>query len=78
MTSRPDQGGRTLSSASSGADESGRGLQPARRDLLLGLAGGAIGLGLGSQARATPAGTLAPGDDGTQNASHSMASISRA
>jgi deferrochelatase/peroxidase EfeB len=34
----------------------------------MGLAGGAIGLGLGSQARATPAGTLAPGDDGTQDA----------
>jgi deferrochelatase/peroxidase EfeB len=44
-----------------------RGLQPARRDLLVGLAGGAIGLGLGSQARATPAGTLPPGDDGTQD-----------
>ena len=40
---------------------------PARRDLLLGLAGGAVGLGLGSQARATPAGTLTPGDDGTQD-----------
>jgi deferrochelatase/peroxidase EfeB len=36
-------------------------------DLLLGLAGGAIGLGLGSQARAKTAGTLAPGDDGTQD-----------
>ena len=34
---------------------------------MLGLAGGAIGLGLGSQAEATPAGTLAPGDDGTQD-----------
>jgi deferrochelatase/peroxidase EfeB len=34
---------------------------------LFGLAGGAIGLGLSSQARATPAGTLAPGDDGTQD-----------
>ena len=33
----------------------------------MGLAGGAIGLGLGSQARATPAETLAPGDDGTQD-----------
>jgi deferrochelatase/peroxidase EfeB len=33
----------------------------------MGLAGGAIGLGLGSQAWATPAGTLAPGDDGTQD-----------
>jgi deferrochelatase/peroxidase EfeB len=33
----------------------------------MGLAGGALGLGLGSQARATPAGTLAPGDDGTQD-----------
>jgi deferrochelatase/peroxidase EfeB len=33
----------------------------------MGLAGGAMGLGLGSQARATPAGTLAPGDDGTQD-----------
>ena len=35
----------------------------------MGLAGGAIGLGLGSQAQATPAGTLAPGDDGTQDRS---------
>ncbi|MGC2786184.1 MAG: iron uptake transporter deferrochelatase/peroxidase subunit [Roseiarcus sp.] len=42
-------------------------MQPARRDLLLGLAGGAIGLGIGTHARATPAGTLAPGDDGTQD-----------
>ena len=67
MRSRQDQGGRTLSSASSEADGSGGGLQPARRDLLLGLAGGAIGLGLGSQAQATPAETLAPGDDGTQD-----------
>jgi len=33
----------------------------------MGLAGGAIGLGLGSQARATPAGTLPTGDDGTQD-----------
>jgi deferrochelatase/peroxidase EfeB len=33
----------------------------------MGLGVGAIGLGLGSQARATPAGTLAPGDDGTQD-----------
>ena len=33
----------------------------------MGLAGGAMGLGLGSQARATPAETLAPGDDGTQD-----------
>jgi deferrochelatase/peroxidase EfeB len=34
----------------------------------MGLAGGAIGLGLASQSRATPAETLAPGDDGTQDA----------
>jgi deferrochelatase/peroxidase EfeB len=33
----------------------------------MGLAGGAIGLGLASQSRAAPAGTLAPGDDGTQD-----------
>ena len=44
-----------------------RGLQPARRDLLVGLAGGAIGLGLGSESRAMPAGTLPAGDDGTQD-----------
>ena len=67
MRSRQDRGGCPFSSASSQADGSRGGLQPARRDLLLGLAGGAIGLGIGSQARATPAGTLAPGDDGTQD-----------
>jgi deferrochelatase/peroxidase EfeB len=33
----------------------------------MGLAGGVIGLGLTSQSRAAPAGTLAPGDDGTQD-----------
>ncbi len=66
MTSRGDRGGCPFSSASSEAGEP-RGLRPGRRDLLMGLAGGAIGLGLGSQARATPAGTLAPGDDGTQD-----------
>ncbi len=67
MKSRQDRGGCPFSLASSEADGSRGGLQPARRDLLMGLAGGAIGLGLGSQARAMPAGTLAPGDDGTQN-----------
>ncbi len=67
MTLRHDRGSRTLSSASSEAGDSRRGLQPGRRDLLVGLAGGAIGLGLGSQSRAAPAGTLAPGDDGTQD-----------
>jgi deferrochelatase/peroxidase EfeB len=59
--------GCRFSWASSEADESRRGLQPARLDLLVGLAGGAIGLGLGSQSRAAPAGALPPGDDGTQN-----------
>ena len=34
---------------------------------MLGLAGGAIGFGIGSQAKATPAGTLPPGDDGTRD-----------
>ena len=67
MTSRQDRGGCPFSSVSSEADGSRGGLQAGRRDLLLGLAGGAIGLGLGSQARATPAETLAPGDDGTQD-----------
>jgi deferrochelatase/peroxidase EfeB len=67
MTSRQDRGGCPFSSASSEVSESRGGPQPARRDLLLGFAGGAIGLGLGSQARATPAETLAPGDDGTQD-----------
>ena len=67
MTSGQDRGGCPFSSTSSEADENRRGLQPARRDLLLGLAGGAIGLGLGSQARATPAGALLSGDDGTQD-----------
>jgi deferrochelatase/peroxidase EfeB len=33
----------------------------------MGLAGGALGLGAAFQARAAPAGTLAPGDDGTQD-----------
>ena len=69
MTSRQDQGGCPFPSASSRSRrEPGRGPQAGRRDLLFGLAGGALGLGLGSQARATPAGTLAPGDDGTQDA----------
>src|SRR3984957_4251933 len=67
MTSRQDREGCPLPSASSEAGEGRRGLQPARRDLLMGLAGGAMGLGLGSQARARPAETLAPGDDGTQD-----------
>src|SRR5882757_7585137 len=67
MTSRQDQGGCPFSSASSEAGEPRRVLQPGRRDLLMGLGVGAIGLGLGSQARATPAETLAPGDDGTQD-----------
>jgi deferrochelatase/peroxidase EfeB len=67
MRSRQDQGGCPFSSASSEAGETRGGLQPGRRDLLLGLAGGALGLGLGSQARATPAGTLPPGDDGTED-----------
>lgn len=67
MMSRQDRGGCPFSSAPSEAEGNRGGLQPARRDLLLGLAGGAIGLGIGSQARATPAGTLAPGDDGTQD-----------
>ena len=34
---------------------------------MLGLAGGAIGFGIGSQSHASPAGTLPPGDDGTQD-----------
>jgi deferrochelatase/peroxidase EfeB len=67
MTSRQDRGGCPFSSASSEVSESRGGPQPARRDLLLGFAGGAIGLGLRSQARATPAETLAPGDDDTQD-----------
>ena len=78
MRSRHDRGGCPLSPASPEADQSRGGLQPARRDLLRGLGVGAIGLGLGSQAQATPAETLAPGDDGTQNFNRSMASISRA
>jgi deferrochelatase/peroxidase EfeB len=67
MTPRRDGGGSPFSSPPSEAGELQRELQPGRRDLLLGLAGGAIGLGLGSQARAKTAGTLAPGDDGTQD-----------
>jgi deferrochelatase/peroxidase EfeB len=67
MRSRQNQGGCPFASASSQADESRAGLRAGRRDVLLGLAGGAIGLGLGSQARATPAETLPPGDDGTED-----------
>jgi deferrochelatase/peroxidase EfeB len=67
MRSRQNQGGCPFASASSQADESRGGLRAGRRDVLLGLAGGAIGLGLGSQARATPAETLPPGDDGTED-----------
>jgi deferrochelatase/peroxidase EfeB len=67
MRSRQNQGGCPFASASSHADESRGGLRAGRRDVLLGLAGGAIGLGLGSQARATPAETLPPGDDGTED-----------
>jgi deferrochelatase/peroxidase EfeB len=67
MTSRQDRGRCPFTSASSQADGSRRGLQPGRRDLLLGFAGGAIGLGLGSQAKATPAETLPVGDDGTED-----------
>jgi deferrochelatase/peroxidase EfeB len=66
MRPRHDQGAGALPPVSAEADGR-RGLKPARRDLLLGLAGGAVGLGFGSQSRATPAGTLPPGDDGTQN-----------
>jgi deferrochelatase/peroxidase EfeB len=62
------QGGCPFSPASDEAGQSPAGPQPARRDLLLGFAGGALGLGLGSQAKATPAETLPPGDDGTQDA----------
>src|ERR1700729_2359444 len=67
MTSRQDRGGFPFRPASQKAGEPRRGLQPGRRDLLMGLAGGAIGFGLRSQAPAAPAGTLAPGDDGTQD-----------
>jgi deferrochelatase/peroxidase EfeB len=67
MRSRQNQGGCPFASAPSQADESRGGLRAGRRDVLLGLAGGAIGLGLGSQARATPAETLPPGDDGTED-----------
>jgi deferrochelatase/peroxidase EfeB len=67
MTSREDQGARVLPSASSRVDGSRGGLKPARRELLLGLAGGAIGFGIGSQSKAAPAGTLPPGDDGTED-----------
>ena len=67
MRSRQDRGARTLSPASVEADASRGGLQPARRDLLIGLAGGAIGFGIGSQATAMPAETLPAGDDGTQD-----------
>jgi deferrochelatase/peroxidase EfeB len=67
MRSPRDQGACPFSSVSSEAGETRSALQSGRRDLLRGLAGGAIGLGLGSQARATPAETLPPGDDGTED-----------
>ena len=41
--------------------------QPGRRGLLLGLAGGALSLGVASRSQATPAGELTPGDDGTHD-----------
>jgi deferrochelatase/peroxidase EfeB len=67
MTSGEDQGASAFASTSSEAGGSRCGPQPARRDLLLGLAGGAIGLGISSPSQAAPAGTLPPGDDGTAN-----------
>lgn len=67
MKSRGDHGDQALPSACLRAAGSEGGLKPARRDLLLGLAGGAIGFGAGSHAKATPAGTLPAGDDGTQD-----------
>jgi deferrochelatase/peroxidase EfeB len=41
---------------------------PGRRGLLLGLASGAVSAAAATYARATPAGELAPGDDGTSDA----------
>jgi deferrochelatase/peroxidase EfeB len=67
MQSRQDRGNDQFPSASSRPDGSRDGLQPGRRDLLLGLAGGAMGLGLGAQSQAAPAGMPAAGDDGTQD-----------
>jgi deferrochelatase/peroxidase EfeB len=67
MKSFRDRRGEAPATASSNGGESRAGLQPARRDLLLGLAGGAVGFGFGSRSEAAPAGTLPPGDDGTQD-----------
>ena len=41
--------------------------QPGRRGLMLGLASGVLSAGLPLPSQATPAETLAPGDDGTQD-----------
>ena len=67
MTARQDRGGCPFSSASSEADETGGGLQPGRRGLLLGLGGRRAWPGAGAQAAGDADGTLAPGDDGTQD-----------
>jgi len=67
MKPHDDPGARRLAAAPSEGDARAAGPQPGRRGLLLGLAGGALGLGLGSQAKAEPAETLPPGDDGTQD-----------
>lgn len=78
MRSFRDRNGGAPAPASSSAEGSGLRLQPARRDLLLGFASGAVGLGLGSDARAATAGMLPAGDDGTQDFSPSTAPASRA
>ncbi len=67
MRSFKDRKGGALAPTPPDADGDPPGLRPARRDLLLGLAGGAVGLGFGAQSQAAPAGTLPAGDDGTQD-----------
>jgi len=67
MKSRENQGTRVHPSGSSKRDENGGGLKPARRDLLLGLAGGAIGFGIGSESHAARAPGPPPGDDGAED-----------
>jgi len=52
---------------SSGRAEGERPQQPGRRGLMLGLASGALSVGMPGSSQATPAGELAPGDDGTQD-----------
>jgi len=73
-----DRGVRSPSSASDEAGEVDAGCNPHGRDLLMGFAGRRYWLGLGSQSKAAPAGTLGAGDDSTQDCQPFYGCISRA